>query len=59
MEAYLVGHNTLMAEDGLGGFMPYVDVVAHDGAPELAEGEEIPVERHPDGTIVVPGAGDE
>ena len=32
LEAYLVGHNTLMAEDGLGGFMPYVDVVANDGA---------------------------
>jgi hypothetical protein len=35
LEAYLVGHNTLMAQDGLGGgFIPYVDVVAHDdGAP--------------------------
>lgn len=30
LEAYLVGHNTLMAEDGLGGFMPYVDVVASE-----------------------------
>ena len=29
MEAYLVRHNALMASDGLGGFMPYVDVVAH------------------------------
>lgn len=57
LEAYLVGHNTLMAEDGLGGFMPYVDVVAHDGDPELAEGEEIPVARNPDGTIAL--AGDE
>lgn len=36
LEAYLVGHNTLMAQDGLGGFMPYVDVVAHDGAPDAA-----------------------
>lgn len=39
LEAYLVGHNTLMAEDGLGGFMPYVDVVAHDGEEFAAEGE--------------------
>ena len=31
MEAYLVRHNALMAEDGLGGFMPYVDVVANGG----------------------------
>lgn len=30
MEAYLVRHNAMMAADGLGGFMPYVDVVAHD-----------------------------
>lgn len=30
MEDYLVRHNALMAEDGLGGFMPYVDVVAHE-----------------------------
>lgn len=30
MEAYLVRHNALMASDGLGGFMPYVDVVVHD-----------------------------
>ena len=32
LEAYLVGHNTLMAEDGVAGFMPYVDVVVQDGA---------------------------
>ncbi len=32
MEAYLVRHNALMASDGLGGFMPYVDVVAHGEA---------------------------
>ncbi|MFY2764518.1 sigma-E factor negative regulatory protein [Arenimonas sp. MALMAid1274] len=42
MEAYLVRHNALMAEDGLGGFMPYVDVVAHatdeaSGSQENAE----------------------
>lgn len=29
LEAYLVRHNAMMAADGLGGFMPYVDVVAH------------------------------
>lgn len=36
MEAYLVRHNALMAEDGLAGFMPYVDVVAHDAGPAHA-----------------------
>lgn len=36
MEDYLVRHNALMAEDGLGGFMPYVDVVAHE---QPAEGD--------------------
>lgn len=36
MEAYLVRHNALMAADGLGGFMPYVDVVAH-GEPGADE----------------------
>ena len=36
MEAYLVRHNALMASDGLGGFMPYVDVVAH-GEPGAGE----------------------
>ena len=30
MSDYLVRHNALMVEDGLGGFMPYVDVVAHE-----------------------------
>jgi anti-sigma factor RsiW len=39
LEAYLVGHNTLMAEESLGGFMPYVDVVAHD-ADAVAATEE-------------------
>jgi hypothetical protein len=34
IEPYLVRHNALMAEDGLGGFMPYVDVVAHDAETE-------------------------
>lgn len=39
MEAYLVRHNALMAGDGLGGFMPYVDVVVHD-EPAAASGAE-------------------
>ena len=30
LEAYLVRHNQLMAQDGMGGFVPYVDVVAQD-----------------------------
>jgi anti-sigma factor RsiW len=30
LEAYLVRHNQMMAEDGMGGFVPYVDVVAQD-----------------------------
>lgn len=34
IEPYLVRHNALMAEDGLGGFMSYVDVVAHDTEAE-------------------------
>jgi hypothetical protein len=42
LEAYLVRHNQMLADDGLGGFVPYVDVVANDrsgaGAPE-AEGD--------------------
>ena len=28
LEAYLVRHNQMLANDGLGGFVPYVDVVA-------------------------------
>lgn len=41
MEAYLVRHNALMAADGLGGFMPYVDVVAHgDQAATGQDGDE-------------------
>lgn len=43
LEAYLVRHNAMMAADGLGGFMPYVDVVAH-GAPG-AGGEEADEDR--------------
>jgi hypothetical protein len=30
LEAYLVRHNQMMAQDGMGGFLPYVDVVAQD-----------------------------
>jgi anti-sigma factor RsiW len=30
LEAYLVRHNQMLAGDGLGGFVPYVDVVASD-----------------------------
>jgi anti-sigma factor RsiW len=30
LEAYLVRHNQMMANDGLSGFVPYVDVVATD-----------------------------
>ena len=40
MEAYLVRHNALMAQDGLGGFMPYVDVVVHDEAAAAQPGRE-------------------
>ena len=43
MESYLVRHNAMVAADGLGGFMPYVDVVAHDErsqpAPAAEQGE--------------------
>ena len=43
MEAYLVRHNQMMADDGLGGFVPYVDVVANsptDAATVSAEGDD-------------------
>lgn len=30
LEAYLVRHNQMLADDGLGGFVPYVDVVASE-----------------------------
>lgn len=39
MEAYLVRHNAMAAGDGLGGFMPYVDVVAHEQAVPAAEAD--------------------
>ena len=32
LEAYLVRHNQMLANDGLGGFVPYIDVVARDPA---------------------------
>ena len=31
IEAYLVRHNQMLASDGLGGFVPYVDVVTNPG----------------------------
>jgi negative regulator of sigma E activity len=34
MEAYLVRHNQMMADGGLGGFVPYVDVMAEDASPD-------------------------
>lgn len=34
LEAYLVRHNQMMAQDGMGGFVPYVDVVASDSVKE-------------------------
>jgi negative regulator of sigma E activity len=39
IEAYLVRHNQMLANDGLGGFVPYVDVVAN-GQPAAAAEEE-------------------
>ena len=37
LEAYLVRHNQMLANDGLGGFVPYVDVVARDPARSAAD----------------------
>jgi hypothetical protein len=39
LEAYLVRHNQMMAQDGMGGFVPYVDVVAQD-AGQAGKGTE-------------------
>ena len=42
LEAYLIRHNQMMGDDGLSGFVPYVDVVANDpqaNAEANAEGE--------------------
>lgn len=37
IEAYLVRHNQMLANDGMGGFVPYVDVVASDSAANASE----------------------
>jgi hypothetical protein len=37
IEAYLVRHNQMIAEDGLGGFVPYVDVVSDQQAATSAD----------------------
>ena len=37
LEAYLVRHNQMLANGGLGGFVPYVDVVARDPARSAAD----------------------
>lgn len=37
IEAYLVRHNQMLANDGMGGFVPYVDVVASDSAATASD----------------------
>lgn len=37
IEAYLVRHNQMLANDGMGGFVPYVDVVASDSAATTSD----------------------
>jgi len=39
IEAYLVRHNQMLANDGMGGFVPYVDVVASDSAATASDAE--------------------
>jgi hypothetical protein len=39
IEAYLVRHNQMLANDGLGGFVPYVDVVTNDPTPAADDGD--------------------
>jgi len=39
IEAYLVRHNQMLANDGMGGFVPYVDVVATDSTAAAADSE--------------------
>ena len=39
IEAYLVRHNQMLANDGMGGFVPYVDVVASDSAATASDPE--------------------
>lgn len=41
IEAYLVRHNQMLANDGLGGFVPYVDVVASDQSATISE-QDVP-----------------
>jgi hypothetical protein len=42
LQGYLVRHNAMAAGGGVGGFMPYVDVVTQDaeGGPAAAAPEE-------------------
>ena len=40
LEAYLVRHNQMLANDGLGGFVPYVDVVTSDQSATAAQGTQ-------------------
>lgn len=40
LEAYLVRHNQMLANDGLGGFVPYVDVVASDQPATAGQGSQ-------------------
>ena len=44
IEAYLVRHNQMVANDGLGGFVPYVDVVANGQPAAAADAEEASAE---------------
>ena len=49
LEAYLVRHNQMLANDGLGGFVPYVDVVARDPARSAADLSPAPAAAEPAG----------
>ncbi len=40
LEAYLVRHNQMMSQDGMGGFVPYVDVVAQDAGEAKKETDQ-------------------
>jgi negative regulator of sigma E activity len=48
LEAYLVRHNQMMAQDGMGGFVPYVDVVAQDAGQPGQETSEAGIEKEGD-----------
>lgn len=39
LEAYLIRHNQMMGDDGLSGFVPYVDVVTNESPAADASGE--------------------